>query len=119
MLRERTTADPLAPLTFLFDGQTFLDSVAAYAATRPRSPPRGSRSRYSDATYAGQPSKCVTVHSTKGGAKTFTWCVASNGIMTSWTSGTATFTLTSFTTSPPRATSVPPDRVLAPSRDAA
>jgi hypothetical protein len=95
------SADPLASLTFLFDGQTFRDSVAAYDATTSALAAEGITLSYSDATYAGQPSKCVTVNSTKGGGSTFTWCVASNGIMTSWTSGSATFALTSFTSSPP------------------
>jgi hypothetical protein len=96
-----TTADPLVSLTYLFDGQTFLDSVAAYSATAAALAAQGITLTYSTSSYAGQSSKCVTVHSSKSTTKTFTWCVASNGIMTSWNSGKSSFTLTSFSTSPP------------------
>jgi hypothetical protein len=96
-----TSADPLASLTYLFDGQTFLDSVQAYSATAAALAAEGITLTFSTGTYAGQPSKCVTVTSSKAATKAFTWCVASNGILASWTSSSGSFTLTSYTTSPP------------------
>lgn len=98
-----TTSNPLQSLTYLFDGQTFLDNVAAYSATAAALAAKGITLTYSTSSFAGQSSRCVTVHSSKSKVKTFTWCVATNGIMTSWNAGNgkASFTLTSFTTTPP------------------
>jgi hypothetical protein len=97
----KSSSNPLVSLTGLFDGQEFLDNVQNYPATEAALAAHGLTLTYSNSSYAGQPSKCVTVHSTKGSTKTFTWCVATNGIMTSWAAGSASFSLTSFTTSPP------------------
>jgi len=96
-----TKINPLASIIYLFNGQTFLDSVQAYSATAAALAAEGITLAFSTGTYAGQPSKCVTVTSSKGSTKTFTWCVASNGILDSWTSSSGSFTLTSYTTSPP------------------
>ncbi len=94
-----SAADPLSSIAYLFDGTTFTDSVQAYSgAAAAQLANEGITLSFSSSTYAGQPSRCVTV--TKSG-KSFIWCVATNGILDYWSSGTAKFTLTAFTSSPP------------------
>jgi hypothetical protein len=94
-------ADPLASLLYLFDGQAFLNSVQAYSVTAAILAAEGITLAYSTHTYAGQSSKCVTVTSSKSGTKAFTWCVAGSGILDYWSSGSQSFTLKSYTSSPP------------------
>jgi hypothetical protein len=109
-------ANPLLTLTYLFDGTTFADSVQMYSgAAAAQLATEGISLSFSNSTYAGQPSKCVTVHDSKGTTKTFTWCVATNGILDDWTSPTAKFALTAFTASPPSSdfTLPPGDKVIA------
>jgi hypothetical protein len=97
-----TTADPLSSLLFLFDGQTFEDTVAAYATLdQTQLAAEGVTLSFSTGTYAGQPSKCITIHTTSTGTSSSVWCVASNGVLDYWIAGTTSFTLTSFTSSPP------------------
>jgi hypothetical protein len=95
------TNDPLAELFYLFDGKTFQESVSEYAVTSAYLAAHGISLSFSTSTYAGQPSKCVTIKLSHGAVKTATWCVADNGIMTSWSAGKSSFSLTSFTASPP------------------
>lgn len=95
-----SAADPLSSIAYLFDGTTFTDSVQAYSdAAAAQLATEGITLSYSSSTYAGQPSKCVTV--TEKSGKSFIWCVATNGILDYWSSGSAKFTLTAFTASPP------------------
>lgn len=95
------TVDPLASLFFLFDGKTFQDTVSAYAVDSAYLAAHGISLAFSTGTYAGQASKCVTITQSSAAVKTATWCVADNGIMTSFKAGTSSFSLTSFTASPP------------------
>jgi hypothetical protein len=97
------TTNPLAELFYLFDGKTFQDTVSEYAVTSAYLAAHGDSLTFSTSTYAGQASKCVTITQSTGSAKTAVWCVADRGIMTSWRAGSASFSLTSFTASPPSA----------------
>jgi hypothetical protein len=96
-----TATDPLASLFYLFDGKTFYASVAEYRLTAAYLAAHGYTFSFSTASYAGQASQCITVTQTTGTGKTVTSCVASNGLMTSVHAGKDSFTLTSFTSSPP------------------
>jgi hypothetical protein len=101
-LEESTTTDPLSTLTDLFNGTTFDDTATEYAMSASVLATEGVSMSFSGSTYAGLPSKCVTITWTKSGIEPATWCVASSsGVMTSWVDGTNSFTLTAYSSSPP------------------
>jgi hypothetical protein len=95
-----TTQSPLAASTLgIFNGKLFQQTVKADALVQSALTAHGITVSFSSKTVANVPSDCVTV--SKSG-QSFTWCVAtSNGVLTSWSSNHGSFTLTSFTTSPP------------------
>ncbi|HET9089977.1 MAG TPA: hypothetical protein VFN54_06735, partial [Acidimicrobiales bacterium] len=63
---------------------------------------RGLRVTFSHATYAGVTSTCVALTATTG---TSTWCAADDtGVMTHWSDGGYSFSLTSYSSTPSPAT---------------
>ena len=95
---EETGTNPLASVLNLYNGRAFLSSVQAYeSATALRE--AGVTLTFTEATYGGQASKCVNVSAASGKSK---WCVSqSSGILTYWSAAGNSFTLTSFSASPP------------------
>lgn len=95
-----TTQTPLAASTLgIFNGKLFQQTVKEDALVQSVLAARGITVSFSSKTVANLPSDCVTA--SKSG-RAWTWCVAtSNGVLTSWSSNHGSFTLTSFTTSPP------------------
>ena len=92
------TEAPIAATLGIFNGTLFQDSVHGYAVTALKEP--DSSVSFGSSTVAGLHSNCVTVDMR---VKMFTWCVAqSNGILTSSSTSSWSFRLTSFTTSPSR-----------------
>jgi hypothetical protein len=89
-------SNPLAGVLGLFNGATittFLQTARAQAAAHAA----GYDLSYSDATYAGQPSKCVTATGPSGTSK---YCVTDSGIIAYVsTPGGNVFELTDYTTS--------------------
>jgi hypothetical protein len=90
------SSNPLAGVLGLFNGATittFLQTARAQAAAHAA----GYTLSYSDATYAGQPSKCVTATGPSGTSK---YCVTDSGIIAYVsTPGGNVFELTDYTTS--------------------
>jgi hypothetical protein len=95
---EEKGANPLGSILDLYNGQAFLSSVQAYESSAALKA-AGVTLTFSTATYGGQASKCVNVSATSGKSE---WCVGtSSGILTYWSSSGNSFTLTSFSNSPP------------------
>lgn len=108
-------SDPYAGIAQLFDGRTFRGSLRTDVTSVAALTAKGVALEYSTGTYAGQPSRCVRVFTAIGVPWT-TWCVAGSGIIDHWSDGTSTFTLTSFTRTPPASDfEVPPgDSLVSP-----
>jgi hypothetical protein len=95
-LKEPSGTNPLAGLLNLYNGSTFLSAVSAYkqvAFLRAA----GIHLSYSSANYSGVASTClkITARSSVG----VKWCVSKKGILTYWSSGSASFTLTHYSSS--------------------
>lgn len=85
--------NPLAGLLSLYSPKTYISDLQAAQASA-----HGSNLSFSTKTIAGQSSNCVTV---TGVASNGTYCVTSSGILASVSSGSDSFTLTSYTTNVP------------------
>jgi len=90
-----SSSNPLASLVGIFTGATvaaFLQSAQAQAAAHAA----GYNLSYSSATYAGQPSHCVSASGPQGSGK---YCVTDSGIIAYVDSGSGdVFQLTDYTT---------------------
>ncbi|HXX89761.1 MAG TPA: hypothetical protein VEI83_06025 [Acidimicrobiales bacterium] len=90
-----TSSNPLASLIGIFSGATvtaFLQTAQAQAAAHAA----GYNLSYSDGTFAGQPSKCISATGPQGSGK---YCVTDSGIIAYVDSGNGNvFQLTDYTT---------------------
>lgn len=92
-------SNPLASIEDLYDGQTFLDAVQGWNSQAVLQS-EGVSLSFSTGSYGGVSSNCVNI--TKTGSPNAIWCLsATTGIMTYWAYGSASFTLESYTSSPP------------------
>jgi hypothetical protein len=92
--------DPLAGLLGLYDGSTFVDTAKVYT-DQAILEAEGVSLNFSSGTYGGVASKCVKISKN---ASTATWCVGtSSGILTYWLANSDSFTLTSYSSTPPAA----------------
>jgi len=93
-----TSGNPLEGLVGLFNGKTFQATATAYSVASAILSRLGVSLSYTTSSYGGQPSNCVTVSKS---SQTATWCVTTGGVLSYWSGGGSTFTLTSYTSSPP------------------
>ncbi len=93
-------ANPLSTLFDLYNGTTFINEVQAWSSQGALSAAGVSLS-FSNATYAGVASRCVTI---THNATSEVWCVAKNsGLLTYWYAANTYFTLTAYSSTPPAA----------------
>lgn len=91
-------AEPLADIGVLFNGTEFLNAAKAWE-TAAALAAAGVTVSYSDSTYGGLASSCITA--THAGSSA-TWCVAtSSGVLTYWSAGSDWFEITNYSASPP------------------
>jgi len=95
-----SSKSPIQAQLGLFDGTYFQSSVNAYNIAAPLLKLLHVTVSYSSATYGGQASQCMKVEYTKTSTSA-TYCLSSTGVLTYLSAGGTTFTLTSYTTSPP------------------
>jgi len=93
-------SNPLAAELSLFNGTTFQSVARGYAVASSVLSMLHVDVSFSNATYGGQSSQCMKITYTKTSTSA-TYCVSSTGVLTYWSAGTTTFTLTSFSSSPP------------------
>jgi hypothetical protein len=92
-------ANPLASIEGLYDGSTFRDTVEAWSSQSVLQA-EGVTLTFTTGTYGGVASKCVNI--SKSGSNAGVWCVGNNsGILTYWAYGSSSFTLQSYSSSPP------------------
>lgn len=94
---ESTTSNPLQSLTAVFSPQTLL-TVFQQAQAAAAAHASGYNISFSDATYAGQPSKCIDF---SGSGKTGKYCVTDSGILAYLQTPGETISLTNASSSPP------------------
>jgi hypothetical protein len=99
------SAGALAALSDIFNGHTVLTTIQSYTDKSVLSA-EGITLTFSNATYGGVASTCLEV---KSSSSTVTWCAGTDtGILTYYSTSDATFTLTSYTSSPPASDFQPP-----------
>jgi len=90
--------NPINLIADLFSGKTFITQMQSYTTSSSLSA-AGYTVTFSSQTWGGIDSNCAEV--TKSGSSV-SWCEGkSNGILTWWASGSNSFTITSYTSSPP------------------
>jgi hypothetical protein len=90
--------NPLADVMGVYDGQEFVSTIQGYD-TAAILKLEGIDLSFHDATYGGLASTCVDI---AHAGHTATWCVAHHtGILTYWAADGDSFTLTSYSSSPP------------------
>jgi hypothetical protein len=95
---EKFPVNSFATLGALYNGTTFLDAAAIYESST-LLVADGITISWSSGTYGGQASTCVTA---KQNGKSAVWCVStSTGVVTHWAAGANSFTLKSYSGSPP------------------
>jgi hypothetical protein len=94
---ESTTSNPLQSLTAVFSPQTLL-TVFQQAQAAAAAHASGYNISFSDATYAGQASKCIDF---SGAGKTGKYCVTDSGILAYLQTPGETISLTNASSSPP------------------
>lgn len=104
----RGTASPRAQLANVYNGQTFLTTMQDVVLRASQRSAYGLTVRFSRATYAGRPSRCVTLVITKQKPGTVTLCETASGIMDHEAAGTSSATLVSLTGTPPASDFVVP-----------
>ena len=104
----RGSASPRAQLANVYNGQTFLLTMQAVVLGASQRAAYGLTVHFSRATYARQPSRCVTLEITKQEPGTVTLCETASGIMDHEAAGTSSATLVSLTKRPPASDFVVP-----------
>lgn len=93
--------NPLAGVLDVYDGQEFLDTTEAFTAQAVLKA-EGINLSFTSGTYAGQSSKCVDITKTGKSGGTATWCVSTaNGLLTHWSADGNSFSLSSYSSTPP------------------
>jgi len=95
-----SSQSPIQAQLSLFDGTVFQSTVNAYNVAAPLLKLLHVNLTFSTATFGGQASQCMKVEYTKNSTSA-TYCLSSTGVLTYLSAGGTTFTLTSYTTSPP------------------
>jgi hypothetical protein len=97
----KTSSSPIAAQLALFDGTSFVAAAQVYAVAQPVLSALHVEVSFNDANYAGQASKCMTVTYTTNSTSAV-YCVSSStGLLTYWSVGSTSYSLTSFSTTPP------------------
>ncbi len=90
--------NPLSSLVGIYNGQSFINSVQAYQSAAILKT-EGVTLTFSTGTYGGVSSNCVNVQHASSTAK---WCVGTSaGVLTYWSADGDSFTLKSYSSSPP------------------
>lgn len=97
----KTASSPIASELAMFDGTSFAAAAHVFSVAAPILSAMHVDVSFSDASYGGQASTCMTATYTTNSTSA-TYCVATaTGLLTYWSVGTTSYSLTSYSSSPP------------------